>query len=210
MNELIHDTALYRTKPPSEGRQEREMAVYELLEELQIAYERLDHEATATIEACHDVDKLLGIEICKNLFLCNTQKTKFYLLMMPGWKKFGTKEVSKQIQSPRLSFAPAEYMEEYLKIAPGAVSVMGLMNDRDNKVQLLMDKEVLESEYMGCHPCVNTSSLKLKTVDVVEKFLPFTKHDYIAVELAGDRQQEISRGNTVERDYDTDDDDRGL
>lgn len=186
MNGLIQDTTLYTTKPSAEGRLPKEMAVYELLDELQIAYERLDHEATATIEACQDVDKLLGIEICKNLFLCNAQKTKFYLLMMPGQKKFSTKEVSKQIQSARLSFAPAEYMEELLHITPGAVSVMGLMNDKDKRVQLLIDKDVLEAEYLGCHPCVNTASLKLKTKDVTEHFLPYTGHDYIVVELTED------------------------
>lgn len=186
MNGLIQDTTLYSTKPSSEGRLLKEMAVYELLDELKIPYERLDHEATATIEACQDVDKLLGIEICKNLFLCNTQKTKFYLLMMPGQKKFSTKEVSKQIQSARLSFAPAEYMEEFLNITPGAVSVMGLMNDKDKRVQLLIDKDVLEAEYLGCHPCVNTASLKVKTADVMKRFLPFTGHDYIVVELTED------------------------
>lgn len=186
MNGLIHDTTLYNTKPSPEGRLPKEMAVYELLEELQISYERLDHEATATIEACQDVDKLLGIEICKNLFLCNTQKTKFYLLMMPGRKKFRTKEVSKQIQSARLSFATAEYMEEFLNITPGAVSIMGLMNDKDKRVQLLIDRDVLEAEYLGCHPCVNTASLKLKTKDVIEKFLAYTGHDYITVELMED------------------------
>lgn len=186
MNELIHDTTLYRTKPSPEGRLPKEMAVYELLEQLEIPYERLDHEETATIEACQDVDKLLGIEICKNLFLCNTQKTQFYLLMMPGQKKFRTKEVSKQIQSARLSFATAEYMEEFLNITPGAVSIMGLMNDKDKRVQLLIDKDVLEAEYLGCHPCVNTASLKLKTADVIEKFLAYTGHDYITVELTED------------------------
>lgn len=186
MNELIHDTTLYHTKPSPEGRLPKEMAVYELLEKLQIPYERLDHEETATIEACQDVDKLLGIEICKNLFLCNTQKTKFYLLMMPGRKKFRTKELSKQIQSARLSFASAEYMEEFLNITPGAVSIMGLMNDKDKRVQLLIDKDVLEAEYLGCHPCVNTASLKLKTVDVIERFLSFTGHDYMTVELTED------------------------
>lgn len=185
MNALIHDGTLYKTKPSPEGRLPKEMAVYELLEKLDIPYERLDHEATATIEACQDVDKLLGIKICKNLFLCNAQKTKFYLLMMPGEKKFVTKEVCRQIQSPRLSFAPAEYMEEFLGISPGAVSIMGLMNDKDKRVQLLIDKEVLEAEYLGCHPCVNTASLKLRTLDVIRRFLPFTGHDYITVELTG-------------------------
>ncbi len=171
------------TKPSPEGRLAKEMAVYDLLEELHIPYERVDHEEAASIEDCHNVDKLLGIQICKNLFLCNSQKTAFYLLLMPGEKKFLTKDLSKQIGSARLSFAGAEYMEKFLNITPGSVSIMGLMNDREHQVKLLIDSDVLKDEYLGCHPCINTSSLKLKVADVLEKFLPFTGHDYTIVEL---------------------------
>ncbi|MCH5255676.1 MAG: prolyl-tRNA synthetase associated domain-containing protein [Lachnospiraceae bacterium] len=171
------------TRPSPEGRLEKEMAVYDLLEQLDIPYERLDHEVTATVEACHDVDKLLGIHICKNLFLCNSQRTAFYLLMMPGEKKFVTKDISKQIGSARLSFAEAEYMEQLLNITPGSVSIMGLMNDKEHKVQLLIDSDILKDEYIGCHPCINTSSLKLKTSDILEKFLPYTGHTYTEVNI---------------------------
>lgn len=183
MNEAIHDTTLYKGAPSPEGRLPKEMAVYELLDKLEISYERIDHEAMMTIEACQDVDRLLGISICKNLFLCNSQKTKFYLLLMPGEKRFDTKTFCKQIGSPRLSFAPAEYMEELLNITPGSVSVMGLMNDKENKVSLYIDEDVLAEEYFGCHPCINTSSLKLKTADVIGKFLPYTEHGYGTVVL---------------------------
>lgn len=180
---MIQDTMPVTTKPSSEGRLAKEMAVYDLLEELHIPYERVDHEEAASIEDCHNVDKLLGIQICKNLFLCNSQKTAFYLLLMPGEKKFLTKDLSKQIDSARLSFAGAEYMERFLNITPGSVSIMGLMNDRGHQVKLLIDKDVLKEEYFGCHPCINTSSLKLKMADVLEIFLPFTGHDYTVVEL---------------------------
>ena len=176
------DPTLYTPRPEDE-RLPKEMAVYDLLEELQIPYLRVDHEVLPTIEACREVDKLLDIEICKNLFLCNQQKTKFYLLLMPGTKKFVTKEVSKQIGSARLSFAKDTYMEEILNISPGSVSIMGLMNDRENKVRLLIDREVLEQEYLGCHPCINTSSLKLRMEDVITKFLPRVHHDYTVVDL---------------------------
>lgn len=186
MNQLIHDTTLYENIPDKEGRMQREMAVYELLEQLSIPFKRLDHEPMATIEACRGVDTLLGIHMCKNLFLCNTQKTAFYLLLMPGEKKFKTKELSKQIGSARLSFAPEEFMEEYLHISPGAVSVMGLMNDREQHVKLLIDEDILQEEFLGCHPCVNTASLRLKTKDVLEKFLPFTAHAYQTVHLTGE------------------------
>ncbi|MGN0432096.1 MAG: prolyl-tRNA synthetase associated domain-containing protein [Lachnospiraceae bacterium] len=183
MNEAIHDTTLYKGAPSPEGRLPKEMAVYELLDRLEIPYERLDHDAMMTIEACQDVDKLLGISICKNLFLCNSQKTKFYLLLMPGEKRFDTKTFCKQIGSPRLSFAPAEYMEEFLNITPGSVSVLGLMNDKDRRVSLYIDEEVLAAEEFGCHPCINTSSLKLKTADIINKFLPCTGHGYETVRL---------------------------
>lgn len=175
---------VYTGRPESvEGRLKKEVAVYDLLDRLDIPYQRVDHEVLMTVEECNGIDKLLGIEICKNLFLCNSQKTKFYMLMMPGKKKFDTKVVSKQIGSARLSFAKPEFMEEFLNITPGSVSVMGLMNDIKGQVQLLVDKELLESEFLGCHPCINTSSLKIKTKDVFEKFLPFVKHDAVVVEL---------------------------
>lgn len=186
MNELIHDATLYEDIPESAGRLPREMEVYKLLEQLKIPFKRLDHEPMATIEDCQGVDEILGIHMCKNLFLCNSQKTVFYLLMMPGEKKFKTKELSKQIGSARLSFAPEEFMEEYLYISPGAVSVMGLMNDKEHHVNLLIDEDVLKEEFLGCHPCVNTASLRLKTSDVIEKFLPFTAHEYRKVHLVGE------------------------
>ena len=174
------------TKPSPNGRLYKEMAVYDLLEKLEIPYLRLDHEEAASVEACHNVDEVLGIHICKNLFLCNSQKTDFYMLMMPGDKKFKTKELSAQIHSARLSFAGPEYMEEFLNISPGSVSVMGLMNDSGRRVRLLIDKDILRDEYVGCHPCVNTSSLKIKTEDILNKFLPYVEHDYTAVELVGE------------------------
>lgn len=165
------------------GRLEREIKVYDLLDSLGIEYERTDHEEANTMEACNEIDKVLDTIICKNLFLCNRQKTQFYLLMMPGNKPFKTKDITKQIGCARLSFADPEYMEEYLHIKPGAVSIMGLMNDTENHVQLIIDRPVIESETIGCHPCVSTSSLKIKTQDVLEKFFPSVHHEPIIVDL---------------------------
>ena len=178
---------LYKGRPAdAAGRLPREMRTYDLLDELGIEYYRTDHEAAGNMEACLKIDAVLGVLICKNLFLCNRQKTHFYLLMMPGDKKFKTKELSAQIQSARLSFGEAEDMLQYLDIEPGAVSIMGLMNDKDRKVQLLIDEDVLAEEELGCHPCVCTSSLKMKTADVIEKFLPATGHEYQTVHLVGE------------------------
>ena len=168
------------------GRQEREIRTYDLLDRIGVEYLRTDHEAVFTMEGCYEIDKVLGILICKNLFLCNRQKTAFYLLMMPGEKKFRTKELSAQINSARLSFADPEDMLKYLDIEPGSVSVMGLMNDHGNAVQLLIDEDVLREEYFGCHPCINTSSLKMKTSDLLEKILPAMGHSYRSVHLTGE------------------------
>ena len=168
------------------GRLPREVRTYDYLDRLGIAYKRTDHERADNMEACNVIDAVLGVVICKNLFLCNRQKTKFYLLMMPGDKKFKTKELSSQINSARLSFAEPEDMLKYLDIEPGAVSIMGLMNDTEHAVQLLIDEDVLKDEYIGCHPCVCTSSLKMKTADVIEKFLPATGHTFRKVHLVGE------------------------
>ncbi len=160
----------------AEQREEKEKRCYDLLDDLGVSYERIDHERTDTMEACAAVDEALGAAICKNLFLCNRQQTAFYLLMMPADKPFKTKELSAQIGSARLSFASAEHMERYLDITPGSVSVLGLMNDTDKAVQLLVDEDLLGSDTVGCHPCVNTASLKLATRDLFEVILPAIGH----------------------------------
>lgn len=165
------------------GREDKEIRVYDLLDELGIEYYRTDHEKADTMEACNRIDKVLDTIICKNLFLCNRQKTDFYLLMMPGDKPFKTKDITGQIGCSRLSFASDEFMQEFLDIKPGSVSIMGLMNDKNNRVQLLIDKPVVESETLGCHPCVNTSSLKFNTKDILEKFLPAVHHEPIIVDM---------------------------
>ncbi len=178
---------IFEGRPESaEGRLPREIRVYDFLDSLGIPYQRTDHEPADNMEACDRIDAVLGVLICKNLFLCNRQKTNFYLLMMPGKKKFKTKELSSQIQSARLSFAGPDDMLRLLDIEPGAVSVMGLMNDHDREVQLLIDEDVLKDDEVGCHPCVCTSSLKLKTRDVLEVFLPAVNHTYRTVHLVGE------------------------
>ena len=165
------------------GRLEKELHTYDFLDSLGVSYQRIDHEAAMTIDACQEIDVVLNAAICKNLFLCNRQETQFYLLMLPGEKKFKTKEVSAQIGSARLSFAKDIYMEEFLDITPGSVSVLGLMNDKENRVQLLMDEDLLKEPYIGCHPCINTSSLRLRTEDLMNKSLPAMKHTPVFVKL---------------------------
>lgn len=182
------DTKLQRlTGTPCWGdnwRRDRELAVYELLERLGIAFDRIDHCEANTMEDCRAIDEALDAAICKNLFLCNRQRTRFYLLLMPEGKRFVTKELSKQISSSRLSFGEAVYMERFLHTTPGSVSVMGLMNDTENRVQLVIDREVLEEGMLfGCHPCMNTSSIRLPLSDLLEKFLPAVHHEPLFVDL---------------------------
>ena len=167
-----------------EGRLPKEIRCYELLDSLKIEYQRIDHEPAMTMEACEEIDRTLNAVICKNLLLCNRQKTRFFLLMLPGDKHFKTSVLSKEIGSSRLSFATAEDMEALLDITPGSVSVLGLMNDREGKVELWMDAEVGKGEYFGCHPCINTSSLRLKMSDLLDKILPAMAHSPRLVTLA--------------------------
>ena len=176
--ELIHG------RPENtEGRLPKEVRVYDFLDALGISFERVDHEAAMTMEACLEVDAALEATMCKNLMLCNRQCTDFYILLLPGNKKFKTSVLSKQIGSSRLSFADGQYMESFLDITPGSLSVLGLMNDKENRVQLLIDKDVLTGEYIGVHPCVNTASLKIRTSDLVEKIIPAMNHEPTYVEL---------------------------
>ena len=158
------------------------------MDRLGLEYWRCDHpDANAdTMEACREIDAVLEAVVCKNLFLCNRQKTQFYLLMMPGDKVFKTKEISGQLGCARLSFADQSFMKEYLDIEPGSVSVLGLMNDKNHKVQLVVDEDVLKGEFIGCHPCINTSSLKLYTKDIFGPLLEAMHHDMKIVKLMGE------------------------
>ena len=161
----------------------KEQRCYELLDSLDVEYLRVDHEAAMTMEACAAVDEAMGATMCKNLLLCNRQETQFYLLLMPGEKVFKTSELSKKIGSSRLSFAKAEPMEKFLDITPGSLSILGLMNDKEKQVRLLIDEDVLKGEFVGVHPCINTSSLRLKTADLMEKIIPAMGHEPTLVTL---------------------------
>ena len=175
---------LFRGRPADfDARLPKERRVYELLDSLNIAYTRVDHEPAMTMEACVAVDEALGATMCKNLLLCNRQCTDFYLLLMPGGKPFKTSVLSKQIGSSRLSFADGSYMEQFLDITPGSLSVLGLMNDKGMRVKLLIDGDVLTGEYIGVHPCINTSSLRIRTADLMEKLIPELGHEPTMVTL---------------------------
>lgn len=178
---------IYTTTPSNlVSRTEMEQRSFALLDELNIPYTYVDHEPALTMEDCAEIDEVLGVKMCKNLVLCNRQKTDYYLLLMPGDKVFKTKELSAQINSARLSFASGEAMEELLGVLPGSASVLGLLKDTEGKVQLLIDKDLLGEKYFGCHPCKNTSSMRFTTEDLINLVLPKMGHEFIAVELKGE------------------------
>lgn len=180
----MNPLTLFKGRPDSaDGRLAKELRCYDLLDSLSVEYYRVDHEPADNMATCEAIDEALGALICKNLFLCNRQQTEFYLLMMPANKPFKTAVLSKQIGSARLSFASPEAMERYLDITPGSVSVLGLMNDHDNAVKLLVDEELFSHEYVGCHPCINTSSLRLRTADVFDRLTDAMRHPYTKVAL---------------------------
>ena len=180
----MSEICIFEGRPTdTQGREARELAAYDFLDKLGVAYTRADHEAANTMEACEAIDEKLGLRMCKNLFLCNRQKTNFYLLLMPGEKPFATKELSGQLGVARLSFGSAEDMEKHLGLLPGAVSVLGLMNDPDCEVRLLIDRDLLAAEKFGCHPLVNTSSLGFSTKELLERVIPAMGHTPTMVDL---------------------------
>ena len=181
--ELLHGSPEDMT-----GREEREIRCYRFLDEIGVEFDRTDHfdKPAMSMEDCERIDAILQVRTCKNLFLCNRQKTNFYLLLIPGDKVFKTKELSGQLGISRLSFADETMMEELLDLHPGSVSVLGLMNDHEHKVQLVIDEDVLKEELFGCHPCRNTSSIRFRTQDLMEKVLPALGHEPVYVKLIGE------------------------
>lgn len=161
---------------PDDMRSDSEGAVYHFLKGLSIPFLRIDHAPVHTMEDCQAIDAALGGEICKNLFLCNQQKTRFYLLMIQADKSFKTKDISRQLGISRLSFGTPEHMQRLLHVSPGAVSPMGLLFDSAKDVRLLMDSDLQREESLGCHPCVNTASIRMAMADFLNLYLPATGH----------------------------------
>jgi len=166
------------------GRLDTEMRCYDFLDSIGVQYTRADHEEAFDMDTCDSVGEALGTDICKNLFLCNRQQTEFHLLLMPGKKKFKTKDISAQIQSSRLSFAGQEHMAELLGITPGSVSILGLMNDTEKRVHLIIDQDLVRDHpSIGVHPCKNTSTLKISMEALLERVIPALGHEPTFVEL---------------------------
>ena len=168
---------------PAESRSDVEDRVYDCLARLAIPFTHVDHAPAFTMEDCAAISDALNVHICKNLLLTPRNRSAFYLLCLPAEKPFSTKDFSKRMGSSRLSFATEEDLVALLGCHAGSASVLGLMNDTQHRVTLAIDRAVSEDEWFGCHPCKNTSSLRLKTRDILEKFLPATGHEEIIVDL---------------------------
>lgn len=183
-SKMSNVSCVYKGRPETnENRLSKEIEVYDFLDSLSIEYERVDHNAADTIEACLEVEKVIGVGICKNLFVCNRTKTEYYIIMMSGHKAFRTADVSKKIGCSRLSFASAEDMEKLLGVTPGSVTVMALKNDTARRVKLVIDRDIINGEYIRCHPCINTSTLKIKTEDLLRVFLTKVKHTPMIIDI---------------------------
>ena len=185
------DTTVYRGRPTDEsGRSENEIRCYDFLDLIGIEYERIDHDPTETMEECREVKKLLGLDVCKNLFLTNRSGKEIYLLLMPGDKPFRTSVVSKLIGTSRLSFGKPELMEELIGTKPGSASILGLIFDTEKKVKLVIDSAVLKKDHFGCHPCKNTSSVKMKTSDMLDILLPALGHEPLIIDIPDQTEDE--------------------
>ena len=175
------DDTVY-TGRPADRRTDAEEAIYDKLDALSVSYIRVDHEHADTMEDCRSIEQQLGAPICKNLFLCNRQQTQFYLLMMDAQKPFKTKFLSAQLGCARLSFADGAHMAEYLHTVPGSVSALELLFDTQTHVQLVIDKPLLQQEYISAHPGLSTSTLRLKREDLLT-YVRACQHEPVLVEL---------------------------
>lgn len=165
-----------KTGAPDKEKHGLEGKVHQLLNELKIDFWWVDNDEVSSMEECIEINNSLGAEIVKTVFLCNRQKTIFYLMILPPNKPFDSKAFSAAMNAPRLSFASGELMEQYLGVTPGSATIMGLINDTDNNIELVIDKDIAEKEWFACNPGTNKSHIKLKTSDLLGKVLPSINH----------------------------------
>jgi Ala-tRNA(Pro) deacylase len=175
-------TEIFKNKPKS-MHTPIEKETYDLLHALGISYDRVSHEAAATISQCQLIEKVIDAPIHKNLLLRNSANTQLFFLVMMGYKRFITKEVSKQIGSSRLSFADDTTTEALLGVSKGSLSILSLFKDPECRIQLLIDQDVCQYDFFGCHPCDNRSTLKIKTQDIFNVLLSHTGHSPVQVKI---------------------------
>ncbi len=168
---------------PQEFANELEKEVYGKLNELNISFDRVDNDVVESMEECLEIDKKLGTEIRKTIIVCNEKKTQFYLIVLPSEKRFDSKEFRNKMECSRVSFAKVEDMERVLGVLPGSATVMSVIKDNDNIVQVVIDKEVADEEFFGCNTGANTRHIKIKTKDLIDVILPNLNHEPKIIEL---------------------------
>ncbi len=171
------------TTSPKEYKNKLQEKVYRTLDELSISYERVETDEAITMEDCIEIDKKLNMKMVKTLFLCNRQETNFYLYITTGDKKFNSKKFSQELEISRVSFAKEEKMNEMLGTKIGAATIFSSLIDNDFKVQIVIDKDVLNEKYYGCSDGTTTGYMKIKTDDIINKVLPYSKHKEIIIEM---------------------------
>lgn len=168
---------------PEDERSALEMKVYDKIRETGIPFERVDNDSISTMEECAEVGEVLGTEICKSILACTRNKSDYYLIIMPGDKRFVTKLVSHAIGSSRLSFASPEDMEELLGTTPGNASPLSVVNDKDGRVKLVMDSELAGGELIACNTGANTTHIRFRTADLLDKYLPACGHEALVIDI---------------------------
>lgn len=160
-----------------------EKRVYEKLNSLNISFDRVDNDKVEAMEECVEISNKLGAEIRKTIIVCNDKKTKFYLVVLPAEKRFDSKAFRDKMGCSRVSFARAEDMQEKLGVVPGNATIMSVINDKDGIVQVVIDKEVADNEFFACNTGENTRHIKIKTDDLLNKFLTDVEHEPTIIEL---------------------------
>ena len=179
---MIQVSEIYTTAP-EEYKTSLQKETYKYLEMLGISFERVDTDVVITMEDCERVEEKLEMKMVKTLFLCNRQKTLFFLFITAGDKAFKSKEFSQAVKTSRISFAPEELMDEMLGTKIGAATVFSAITDLDRDLQIVIDKDVADEEYYGCSDGTTTCYLKIKTDDIINKLLPETKHKPTIIEI---------------------------
>ncbi len=156
---------------------------YHALADLHIPFERVETDEAITMEDCVQINDKLGMKMVKTLFLCNRQQTAFYLFVTAGDKPFRAKDFSSALDIARVSFAPAELMEQMLGTKIGAATIFSTLIDYENLVQVVFDQEVLAEEWYGCSDGTTTGYMKVETQLILHRLLPHAKHTPIIIKV---------------------------
>jgi len=165
-----------QTTAPAEFKTPLQELVYTTLQDLQVPFERVDTDEAITMEDCILINEKLHVQIVKTLFLCNRQQTNFYLFVTTADKPFVTKDFSSAVGIPRVSFASVELLNNLLGTPVGGATIFGTLLDKENKVQVLIDKDVLNEEWYGCSDGTPRGYMKISRDWILNDFLQYTQH----------------------------------